>query len=62
MSEETGSHSQTAANLNEAISSDEALIGYHIDDSIDVDASMMQKDTLPQRTATQATRPETTLK
>jgi hypothetical protein len=33
-----GFHSRTAANLNEAIPSDEALIGYNVDDGIDVDA------------------------
>lgn len=43
-----GSHSRTAANLNEAISSDEALIGYDIDDSIDVDASDAERHLAPE--------------
>jgi hypothetical protein len=43
-----GSHSRTAANLNETILSDEALIGYGIDDSIDVDDSDAERHLAPE--------------
>ena len=43
-----GSHSHTAANPNKAISSDEALIDYDIDDSINVDASDPERYLAPE--------------